>query len=200
MRKLTLAATALAMILGVGASAASADERRSWTSRHHDRQTERPAKVRRHAPATEVVRVGVHRRYFDESIPLRRLLGLDREYRGYRIQSVTVKVRPHRSRARLALVANGRVVDRARARHARRIELRPDDDRTLGRDLNRLQLSVRGRAYIDSIQVKLRAPRHHQRRRNVHRTSHDHRTHGPDLAAQVMRIILNEIEVADGRY
>ncbi len=200
MRKLTIAATAIAMILGLGASAASADGNRGWKSRHWDRHTERPANVRRHAPATEVVRVGVHRRYFDEYIPLRRLLGLDRDYRGYRIQSVTVKVRPHRTRARLALLADGRVVDRARARDARRIELRPDDDRTLGHDLNRLQLAVRGRAYIDSIQVKLRAPRHDHGRRPVQRASHDHRTQTPELAEQVVRIILDQIEVADGRY
>jgi hypothetical protein len=200
MRKLTIAATAIAMILGVGAGAAAADESRTWTTRHNDRQTERPATVRRHAPATQVVRVGVHRRYFDESIPLRRLLSLDRDYRGHRIRSVTVKVRPHRTRARLALVANGRVVDRARAGNGRRIELRLDDDRTLGRDLNRLQLAVRGRVYIDSIQVKLRAPRHDRRRRNVHRTSHDHRTRTPDLTERVVRIILDQIEVADARY
>ena len=200
MRRLAMATTAVAMILGLGAGTASADSNRGWKSRHHDHRTEQRIDARRHARDTEIVRVGVHRRYFDTTIPLRRLLGLGRDYRGYRIQSVTVKVRPHRTRARLALLANGHVVDRARARHSRRIELRPDHDRTLGRDLGRLQLYVHGRAYIDSIQVKLRAPRHHRRPHKVHRTTHDHRVKGPDLAEQVVRIILGQIEVADGRY
>ena len=200
MRKLTIAATVTAIMLGLGANAALAGGNRSWNSPSHDRHTERRTEVRRHAPEVEVVRVGVHRRYVHEQIPLRRLLGLDRNYRGYRIQSVTVKVRPNRTRARLALLADGHVVDRARARHTRHVELRPDDNRTLGRDLNRLQLAVRGSAYIDSIQVKLRAPRHDQRRRHVHQTTHDHRQQSPDLAEQVVRIILDQIEVADGRY
>ncbi len=200
MRKLTMATAATAMILGLGANAASADEGRGWNSRSHDHPAERHANIRHHRPAVEVVRVGVHRRYVHERISLRRLLGLDRDYRGYRIQSVTVKVRPNRTRARLALLADGPVVDRARARHARRVELRPDDNRTLGRDLNRLQLAVRGSAYIDSIQVKLRAPRHDQRRQHARRTTHDHRHQTPDLAEQVVRVILDQIEVADGRY
>ena len=200
MRKLAIAATATAMILGLGTGAASAHDNGRGVRPHFHSQSERRGEVRRHAPNTEIVRVGVHRRYFDERIPLRRLLGLDRDYRGYRIQSVTVNVRPNRTRARLALLANGRVVDRARARHTRRIKLTPDDDRTLGRDLNRLQLSVRGRAYIKSIQVKLRAPRPKHGRRHVHRTGHDHRRENGDLAEQVVRIILDQIEVADGRY
>ncbi len=204
MRKLAMATTAVAMILGLGAGAASADEDRGWRKQsNHEtasHRADRHADARRDGPNVEVVRVGVHRRYFDEYIPLRRLLGLGRDYRGYRIQSVTVKVRPHKSRGRLALLANGYVVDRARAGHARRIELIPNGDRTLGRDLNRLQLAVRGRAFIDSIQVKLRPPRHHRRGRNVYHTSHDHRAENPDLAAQVVRIILGQIEVADARY
>jgi len=209
MRKLAIATTAAALILGLGTGAASADESRGYTFQSNHQaanhqtarhQTERRSDVRRRGPAIETVRVGVHRRYVNEAIPLRRLLGLDRDYSGYRIQSVTVKVRPHRTRARLALLANGQVVDRARASHTRRIELTPSGDRTLGRDLNRLQLAVRGGAYIDSIQVKLRAPRHDRGGRHVHRTSHDRRVESPDVTEQVVRIILGQIELADGRY
>lgn len=204
MRKLAIATTAVALILGLGATTASADERHGWKSQSREQvarhQTERRGEFRRRGPATQVVQVGVHRRFFDERIPLRRLLGLDRDYSGYRIQSVTVKVRPNRSRARLALLANGQVVDRARASQTRRIELTPNDDRTLGRDLNRLQLAVRGSAYIDSIQVKLRAPRHDRRGRGVYRTSHDPRTRTPDVAEQVVRIILGQIDLTDGSF
>jgi hypothetical protein len=205
MRKLAIATTAIALILGAGA--ASADQNRGWNTQS-DRQTahrqvDRRAAVPRHARGVEVVKVGLHRRYFDETIPLRRLLNLDRDYRGYRIQSVVVKVRPQKSRGRLALVANGHVVDRARSGQTRRIELTPDGDRTLGRDLRRLQLNVRGRAFIDSIQVKLRPPRHQRRGWDVHRTSHDHgdkRDRNPELAEQIVRIILGQVEVSGERY
>ncbi len=200
MRKLAIATAAATLILGMGAGTASAHDERGWNPRSQHYRIERPEQLRRHKPASEIVRVGLHRRYFDEAIPLRRLLGLGRDYRGYRVQSVTVKVRPHRTRARLGLLVNGEMVDRARARDTRRIELRPDDDRTLGRDVGRLQLAVRGRAYIDSIQVKLRPPRHPRRAGPVHRTGHDHRKPAPDVAEQVVRIILDQIEIADGRY
>ena len=199
MRKLAIATAAAAMIAGLGMGTAAAHDERGW-NRHDHRHIERGADVRRHHGRTEVVRVGLHRRYFDEAIPLRRLLGLDRDYRGYKVQSVTVQVRPHKSRGRLALIANGQVVDRARTREGRRIELRPDDARTLGRDLGRLQLGVRGRAYIDSIQVKLRAPRYGRGHGPVHRTKNDRRERQPDIAEQVVRIILDQIEIADGRY
>ena len=204
MRRLAIATTSVALILGAGAGVASADGGRSWNTQsnqqtvHH--QSDRRGDARRRGPAFEVVQVGLHRRYSDESIPLRRLLNLDRDYRGYTIQSVTVNVRPQRSRGRLALVANGQVVDRARSGEARRIELTPRDDRTLGRDLNRLQLDVRGRTYIDSIQVKLRAPRDQRRGRGVYRTSHEDRAETPDVAGQIVRIILGQIELADGRF
>lgn len=202
MRKLAIATTAIALVLGAGS--VSADEGRGWKAPSNQQtahsRADRRADVRRHGPAVEVVQVGLHRRYFDETIPLRRLLNLDRDYRGYSIQSVTVKVRPHKSRGRLALLANGQVVDRARAGEARRIQLTPNDDRTLSRDLNRLQLAVRGRAYIDSIQVRLSPPRHQRRGPQVHRTNRNHRVESPDLAEQIVRIILGQIEVADGRY
>ncbi len=204
MRKLAIATAAVALILGLGAGTASADERSGWKSQSSEQiarhQTQRRYDVRRRAPAIQTVRVGVHRRYVNEAIPLRRLLRLDRDYRGYRIQSVTVKVRPNRTRARLALIANGQVVDRARAWRTRRIELTPSGGRTLGRDLNRLQLAVRGRAYIESIEVKLRAPRHDRRGRRVLRTRHDRRVATPDLTKQVVRLILGRIELAGGRY
>jgi hypothetical protein len=199
MRKLAIATAAVALILGLGAGTASADERSGYKFQSHY-QPQRPAIVRHRGPAIEIVRVGVHRRYANEAIPLRRLLRLDRDYRGYRIQSVTVTVRPNRTRARLALIANGQVVDRARAWRTRRIELTPSGGRTLGRDLNRLQLAVRGRAYIESIEVKLRASRHDRRGRRVFRTSHDRRVATPDLTEQVVRLILGRIELAGGRY
>lgn len=196
MRKFAIATTAIAMILGAGVASADSDRGRRVQSNqetaHH--QIDRRSEARRRAPAVEIVKVGLHRRYYDEAIPLRRLLNLGRDYRGYRIQSVIVKVRPHRSRGRLALLANGYVVDRARAGEYRRIELRPDGDRTLGRDLNRLQLLVRGRAYIDSIQVKLRAPRHGRRAPQVHRTSDNHHELYPKLTEELLRIVAGQME------
>lgn len=204
MRKLALATTATALILGLGTSAVSADQARGGKAHNHKQvekhQTERHSDARRRGPAVETVKVGVHRRYLDETIPLRGLLGLDRDYRGYRIQSVVVKVRPNKTRARMALVANGRVVDRTRASHIRHVELTPRHGRTIGRDINQLQLAVRGRAYIDSIQVKLRAPQHKGRAPQLSRVSHDTHPNNPDLAKQIVRVIFGQIDLANSRH
>ncbi|MBO6783360.1 MAG: hypothetical protein JJ899_08850 [Alphaproteobacteria bacterium] len=174
MRKFTIAAAALSLAIGLGAGGAQADNKRDRDhggSRNHverhahsDHYERRGGYHRDHDRGyrrgrMEIVSVRLHRRYAHETIPLRRLLELDGAYRGYKVREVTVVLRPHRSRGPLALVANGEVVDRARPREGRVLRLTPDDDRTLGRDLRRLQLDVRGRAFIDRIDVKLRAPR-----------------------------------------
>ena len=84
------------MILGAGA--ASVDQDRGRREQSNQQTAHHQVDRRSDAPKVEIVKVGLHRRYFDEFIPLRRLLNLDRSYRGYSVQSVIVKVRPHRSR------------------------------------------------------------------------------------------------------
>lgn len=180
MRKLAFATAAAALAIGLGANAASAHDSHYRFDRDRDHRAERHGEVRRHGPAVEIVRASLHRRYRDETIPLRRLLGLGRDYAGYRIQSVTVDVRtPHEARYRfrygelrrpqsgLVLLTDGNTADRAWASGRRRIELAPHGDRTLGRDFRTLQLAVKGPLFIDSIQVRLRPPRHHRRGRLI---------------------------------
>lgn len=160
MRKFTIAAAAISIALGLGLGTASADGKRhnhnDGVQRDH---VERQAHNRKHRREFETVSVRLHQRYAHETLPLRRLLDLDRDYRGYRVKNVTVVLRPHYSHGRIALLANGQVVDRARSGEGRRIHLKLDDDRTLGRDLNRLQLDVRGRAFIDRVEVTMRVPK-----------------------------------------
>lgn len=198
MRKLAIATTAVALMLGLGAGTASAhDNNRGWQSRF-PHPVQRGVEMGRRAPTSQVVRVDLHRRVFDETIPLRRLLGLDRDYRGYDVRSVNVRLRPDRGRASLDLLADGRVVDRSRRRDGGNIELRTGHENTLGRDLSRLQLAVRGRTYIESISVELRAPRRGDHGRVIHRTEYHPR--GGDAAAQIVRIILGQMQIADGRH
>ncbi len=168
-----------------------------------------------------MLRVDLNRRYWNESIPLRRLLGLGPDYRGYRVQSVTVKLRSPRRHhyrhnshyggghghfqhrpARLSLLTNGYVADRARAGGSRRIKLYPGENDVLGREIGRMQLAVRGRAFIDSIKVELSPPRprHFKGRGRGHRANGDNYDVNEHLAATVFRIILNNIELADGRH
>jgi hypothetical protein len=55
MRDSAVAATAIAIIAGLGAGTASAGEDRSWKPHSHH-QTKRRADMHRHVPVTEVVR------------------------------------------------------------------------------------------------------------------------------------------------
>jgi len=198
MRKIAIATAAAALLLGLSAGTASAHDDTYRSQSRFPHPAERGADVRWRAPANQVVRVDLNRRYFDETIALRRLLGLDRDYRGYDVRSVNVRLRPHRGRASFDLLADGQVVDQSHRRDGGQIELRPGDENTLGRDLNRLQLAVRGRVYIESISVELRAPRRGEHHRPIHRTGYDQR--GGDAAGQIVRIILDQIELADGRH
>ncbi len=168
MRQFTIAAAALSLAIGLGAGGAHADKNRDrnhGVKQHHVEKHAHNDRRGRHGGyrhgGTETVSVRLHRRYQHESLPLRRLLDLDGQYRGYKVREVTVVLRPNRSRGPIALVANGDVVDRARPREGRVLRMKLDDNRTLGRDLRKLQLDVRGKAFIDRIDVKLRAPRGH---------------------------------------
>lgn len=158
MRKFTIAAAALSIALGLGAGAAHADNNRNSGHGAKRGHVEQQVHNRHQRHQIETVSARVHQRYANETIPLRRLLDLDRSYRGYRVREVAVFLRQDASRGPIRLITNGEVVDQARPREGRVLRLRTGDDRTLGHDLNRLQLNIPGRAYIQRIEVTLRAP------------------------------------------
>lgn len=158
MRKFTIAAAALSIALGLGAGAAHADNNRHGGHGAKRGHVEQQTHNRHQRRQIETVSARVHQRYANETVPLRRLFDLDRSYRGYRVRDVTVYLRPNASRGPVKLITNGEVVDQARPREGRVLRLRPGNDRTLGHDLGRLQLNIPGRAFIDRIDVTLRAP------------------------------------------
>ena len=111
-----------------------------------------------------VVSRKLNRRVVNDTLPVRKLLDLDRSYRGYRVKTVRVKVKPHRSHGRIKLLVNGHMVDRDHIDENKWITLRTDDDKTIGRDLRSLKLHIRGKAFIKNVEVTLakpRRPRHH---------------------------------------
>ena len=141
----------------------------------------------------KTVKRTIDRRVKNTTLPLRRLLGLDRDFNGYRINAVVVEVRPVRKRSRVALLVNGHAVDGEVVRGRETVRLRLDDDRIIGRDLKSLKLDVRGKVYIRDIKVKMTRvpPRRHTQRDDVR----DQDRHQVDARAieRIARLILRQI-------
>jgi hypothetical protein len=150
-----------------------------------------------------VVERKIHRRVVNGTLPIRKLLDLDRSYKGYRVKSVAVKIRPGRSYGRVKLLVNGRTVDRERLNNDTWITLRTNEDKTIDRDLRTLELGVRGKVYIKDIKVTLAkpAPRRRHTDARPHRadrvppkvdvvtTRTDH-----DAFDRILRIILRDMK------
>jgi len=156
-----------------------------------------------------IVERKIHRRVVDDTLPIRRLLDLDGSYKGYKVKSVAVKIRPNRSYGRVKLLVNGQVVDRERIDNDNWITLRTDDDKTIGRDLKSLQLDVRGKLYIKDIKVTLKRPVSSRRHTNV---NHQHRDDVPpkvtviktrqvdDPVERLIRLILRDMRTPGGAF
>lgn len=140
--------------LALGLSAAPAAHAGEKHSHHHRGGVELSGTEDR-----RVISVRLNQRVRDEVIPLRSLLDLDGSFRGYKLEKVVVHLKRRRSAERLALIADGEVIDSRRARHDPHIVLRPHSREVLGVTLRRLQLAVDGTAFIKSIDVRLDAPR-----------------------------------------
>lgn len=114
----------------------------------------------RHGRQDDSIRktIRVHQPIVNGRVPLRQWAGLDGRYRGYRVTNVIVNTRPNAGRGVVRLVADGQVVDRARNRHAARIHLDPGRRDVIGQDFRALQLDVRGRVFVRSIELQLERP------------------------------------------
>lgn len=191
MKNLTRA-TLLAVALGTAASPAAmaggnwhhGQDRHGKSEYYHDRKN-------------QDVEVHLHQKVRNEVLPLRKILGLNDRYRGYDVRKIVIDLKPKHRAKRLSLVADGHIVDSERARNKHKVVLRLDDDRTLGRDLRRLQLEVDGTAYIHSITAKLEAPKYRQKhsRKHHHGSEKQSSTDYEDevyekLAAEIVRILV----------
>ncbi|MDH5749656.1 MAG: hypothetical protein OEY85_10145 [Rhodospirillales bacterium] len=123
-----------------------------------------PAGYSRDWNGTEEKTIRIGRIVQNETLPLRRLLGLDRKFLGYRVETVTVRIhsRPdrHMARGALRLIADGAVADHKRAGFERDVRLVPWNGGVIGRDFRTLRLDVRGRVRVRSIRVTLSRPSH----------------------------------------
>ncbi len=98
----------------------------------------------------------VHRLIRGEVLNLRRLADIDMNFRDFRVQSVSVQMRPSRyGNANLQLLVRNRVEDERSVYNENYIVLYPRGFSELGTDTNSLRLRVNGEIYIDRIIVDL---------------------------------------------
>ena len=177
-----LRASLVALALGLSlAPVANADGPHRGAHSRHD--------VGLHPVTT--ISVDLDERARDEVIPLRRLLDIDKRYRGYRLHKVVVHLRLRQRPSRLSLLADGEVVDSGRARDRRRVVLRPHSREIFGQTTGRLQLAVEGAVFIEGIDVQLRpSPLASRRHHRVHHRGDDHREHMRRVQSELVRILL----------
>lgn len=95
------------------------------------------------------------RRFYNETLHLREMLGLGPQYRGYIVDSVIVDIRGASYNTNLYLMVNGRVADTAYSPDYS-VVLYPQFEDELGDEVRSLQLRIEGVLDIDSITVNLR--------------------------------------------
>jgi hypothetical protein len=158
----------LASVIGTvagGATTASAETWRvtttsSWNdydrhgrwnnNRNHSSRRAVRAPARRH-----VLEKRIDRRVKNTTLPLRRMFDLGRDYKGYRIDAIVVKLRSKSRKGRVKLLVNGRAVDGQRVRGDETVRLRLNDSRVIGKSLKSLKLNVRGKMFIKNIKIKM---------------------------------------------
>lgn len=93
----------------------------------------------------------------NETLNLRRLADIDRHYRGFTVNTVTVIMRPNRfsRNASLELLINRRIEDSRSLYQEPSVTLHARGNQQLGEDVNTLQLRVRGDVFIEGIRIEL---------------------------------------------
>jgi acetolactate synthase regulatory subunit len=165
------ALTAAASIMTLAAMDVQADsyKNRAWAERNNDRGQTRS--LIRQQPtnrfgADVTLRRKLSRTYRFDLISLRRLMGINSDYRGYRVAAVTVTTKRHSKRVRLSLVVNGQRVDSKRLSDGRVVFLTPNHKDVIGNEIRTMELAVRGRAFIKDIKVQLKKPARRRHWRN----------------------------------
>lgn len=104
----------------------------------------------------EVKRIYIGRTIFNETLPLRQLAGIGREFSGWEVLSVRARTRPTNSGRTVAqLVSDNRVIA-TQINPGYQIDLIPQYRLVLGETGNTLQLGIGGSTFIDSIEIELR--------------------------------------------
>jgi len=142
---------------------------------------------------SKVLEKSIDRRLKNTTLPLRRIFDLGRDYKGYRIDAVMVKLGAKKRRGRVKLRVNGRVVDRKRAGDGRVLWLRPGDANVIGRGVNSLQLEIDGKMYVRDIKIKMTRLSKRRHSSIDHRYAPVATEVGPKEAERIARLILRQI-------
>ncbi|MCP5366831.1 MAG: hypothetical protein H6907_03300 [Hyphomicrobiales bacterium] len=182
MLKKTLIATVLASATALAVAAPAQADGVSWhwnenglrvTTWDNDRDRHDDRRVVHRAPRQQVLSARVDRRVVNGTLPLRQILGIGANYRGYRVEAVTVTLNPRNSHGTLRLMVDGRVADRHVGLNQRVITLYPRRDDVIGREVGSLALDVNGKAYVHSVNVRL-SPTGHSAGRPVGRPDYSY--------------------------
>lgn len=103
----------------------------------------------------KTLKKNVHKKVRNTAVPLKRLFDLSRDYAGYRVDAVIVKLNPGGAKGRMKLMVNGRAVDGQSIRGRRVIRLDVNKRTVIGSNMKSLRLDVKGKAFIKDIKVKL---------------------------------------------
>ncbi len=158
MLKKLFAATAIAVITAVTTTAsviAHDDKPLRWGNPAYEDQDRDEGRRRAYKRNKDVSRIRLNRWVENEVLPLRRLLNLGRESRGYRIDAVIVRIDPGGSRGSARLLVNGRAENQRQRLNRKVLVFRPRDDAVIGFGVRSLRLDVRGQAFVRNIKIKL---------------------------------------------
>ena len=103
----------------------------------------------------ETLSIAVKQKVRNRTLPLRKMFGLNRNHSGQSIEKIVVYVKPTHRKAKLRLIANGRVVDRVTVRNDRAVVLDPNRHLKIGHNLSNLRLEVDGKVNIRRITMEL---------------------------------------------
>ncbi|AZZ35414.1 hypothetical protein CIK05_00900 [Bdellovibrio sp. qaytius] len=102
------------------------------------------------------VKIYVGRSVRDEVLDLRRLAGLNQQYRGYEIVSVRARTRPDSPyTTTVQLLADGRNVA-TQVNPGKRINLIPNQSLVIGSNVRDLEMYISGSTFVDEITIELR--------------------------------------------
>lgn len=182
-----LLAISLGIALAPAAQAKGSHPRLPHHDQHYHGQNHHGQHHSHKAKPVTTVSVTLNEKARNEVIPLRRLLDLDSDYRGYKIHRLVVHLRERKHSGRLSLLANGQEVDSARTKGRHSVTLSPSSRQVLGHTTRRLQLAVDGKAFIRSIDVQIRPTRAASHRGDRTKGS------GPVLDEDFARVLAAEI-------
>ena len=172
-------AITIALVASAGFSAPVMAGHNAYTGHWHgsgpQQQIEHHNRYKYAVTSRQTLSIDLKQQVRNDTLPLRRMFGLDRSYRGRKLEKVIVHLQPHRTKGKLKLLVNGRAVDRELAMRDRTIELDPRRDLALLDDIRSLQLHVDGKVLIRRIELELKSTSYQSFTRSDHTDGYPYR-------------------------